>query len=150
MSRIRSRRRFTGYHMAAILVAFFGVIIAVNMVMATVATRTFGGVVVENSYVASQEFNGWLKDARAQAKLGWQPRLGVDAQRRVTLGLNVTGALVTGTAQHPLGWQPDVALRFRADGKAYRSIEALPAGRWIVRVEARRGGETARLVESLS
>ena len=42
-------RRFTGYHMTAILLAFFGIVVAVNLVMATLATRTFGGVVVENS-----------------------------------------------------------------------------------------------------
>src|SRR3546814_8818871 len=53
-------RRFTGWHMTAILIAFFAAVIAVNMLMATVAVRSFGGTVVENSYVASQKFNGWL------------------------------------------------------------------------------------------
>ena len=45
-------RPFTGRHMAAIMVAFFGVVIAVNVYMARLATSTFTGVVVENSYVA--------------------------------------------------------------------------------------------------
>jgi nitrogen fixation protein FixH len=143
-------RRFTGFHMAAILVGFFGVIIAVNAVMATFATRTFGGVVVDNSYVASQSYNHWLKDARAQDALGWKPRLGVDADRRVTLSLAIGGAEVSGYAEHPLGRQADVPLRFTAEGKAYRSNAALPAGRWIVRLVVRRGGKQARLAERLS
>ena len=42
-------KAFTGRHMAAIMVAFFGVIIAVNFTMARFATATFGGRVVENS-----------------------------------------------------------------------------------------------------
>ena len=59
-------RPFTGYHMTAILVAFFGVVIVVNFVMARYAVATFGGTVVDNSYVASQEFNGWLKGLTVQ------------------------------------------------------------------------------------
>ena len=39
------------------MLAFFGVIIAVNVVMATLASTSWTGLVVENSYVASQEFN---------------------------------------------------------------------------------------------
>ena len=54
---------FTGRHITMILVAFFGVVIAVNLVMAHYASSTFGGVVVENSYVASQEYNQWLHEA---------------------------------------------------------------------------------------
>ena len=53
------------------MVAFFGVVIAVNLLMAHYAVSTFSGTVVDNSYVASQEFNGWLGAARAQRALGW-------------------------------------------------------------------------------
>ena len=42
---------FTGRHMAAILVTGFGVVIAVNVLMASLAVGTFGGVVVDNQYV---------------------------------------------------------------------------------------------------
>ena len=53
---------FTGWHMTAILVGFFSTVIAVNVYMAHAAISTFGGTVVDNSYVASQEFNGWRKN----------------------------------------------------------------------------------------
>ena len=67
------RKEFTGRHMAAILVAGFGVVIAVNLMMARFAVSTFGGVVVENSYVASQEFNTWLERAAQSRAIGWEP-----------------------------------------------------------------------------
>ena len=137
---------FSGRHMTAILIAFFGVIIAVNFTMAMFATRTFGGVVVENSYVASQKYNGWLDAARKQDKLGWtiEPRL--DEQRRVTVSVNVAGIEVSGFARHPLGREADVPLTF-ADR---RSVQKLPQGRWVVHLLVRRGGDEARLIEVLS
>ena len=149
-------RRFTGRRMAAILIAFFGVVIAVNLTMATFATRTFGGTVVDNSYVASQKFNGWLEAARAQEKLGWTSAATLDADRRVLLMIDdgatpLAGATVTAVARHPLGRAGDVALRFAptSDG-GYVSDRALPAGRWQVHLLVRRGGDEARLVETLS
>ena len=101
-------RRFTGRHMAVVICTFFGVVIAVNLLMATLATRTFGGTVVDNSYVASQKFNGWLAEARAQQALGWQEEVWLDDSRRaeVTISMGgrpLDGSAITGSARHPLG-----------------------------------------------
>lgn len=139
--------KFTGWHMLATMVAFFGVVIAVNVTMMQIARGTFGGIVVENSYVASQEFNGWLDAARAQEELGWEVTSGLDADRKVTLG--VTGApetlAVTAMARHPLGRQPDQALTFhRAGPGRYVSTTALPAGRWTLRLQLASGSSTWR------
>ncbi len=68
-------KEFTGRHMLGIMVAFFSVIIAVNVLMATLANTSWTGLVVKNTYVASQEFNRKAQEGRAQAELGWQPRL---------------------------------------------------------------------------
>ena len=63
-----SQRQFTGRHALAVFVGAFGVIILVNIAMAFFAVRSFPGLEVKNSYVASQEF-----DARRQAqeRLNW-------------------------------------------------------------------------------
>lgn len=149
-------RRFTGRHMLAIMIAFFGVVIAVNFTMATLAEVTFGGTVVDNSYVASQRFNTWLRDARAQESLGWRTALGVDGQRRVTIAARdgagpLLGAEVHAMARHPVGAAPDMIFAFRPAGDGlYVSEMALPPGRWLVQVEIRRGGDSKRLIESLS
>lgn len=67
----RKQFRFTGTHMLATMIVFFGVIVAVNFTMATLASRSWTGLVVKNSYVASQQFNQHLEQARQQEKLAW-------------------------------------------------------------------------------
>lgn len=142
-------RRFTGRHMTAILVAFFALVISVNVLMATVAVGSFGGTVVDNSYVASQKFNGWLAEARAQKRLGWRDSVTLDATRHVRMSLNVEGAGMTALAQHPLGRAADVPLRFHeAEPGLYVSDSALPPGRWQVRFDIRhQAGEERMLRE---
>ena len=61
---------FTGRHMLLVMVAFFGVTITVNLVLAFFATSSWTGLIVKNSYVASQEYNEKLAEARAQDALG--------------------------------------------------------------------------------
>ena len=48
---------FTGWHMFTIICMFFGTIITVNMILAFNAGSTWTGLVVKNTYVASQIFN---------------------------------------------------------------------------------------------
>ncbi len=136
-------KRVTGWHMTAILLAFFGVVVAVNLTMATLATRTFGGVVVENSYVASQKYNGWLAAARKQDRLGWtvEPRL--DAGRHVVVKVSKDGTRLSGFARHPLGREADVPLTFDS---AMRSTRPLPDGRWALHLLVRDGPDEARLI----
>lgn len=143
-------RSFTGWHMTAILVSFFAVVIAVNVLMATFAVRSFGGTVVENSYVASQKFNGWLAQARAQEKLGWRDEVTLDTARHVRMTLNVHGARMSAVAQHPLGRSPDIALHLHeAEPGLYVSDRALPAGRWQVRFEIRHDGGEEHLLREV-
>ena len=146
-----TRAPFTGRHMAALMVGFFAVVIAVNISMARLASGTFGGTVVDNSYVASQQFNGWLAAARAQARLGWATPVSLDAARRVRLGVPGPGFAATGTARHPLGRAPDVPLSCRADGPGRLvATTPLPAGRWQVDIHVQRGGQHKRLLEELA
>ncbi|SOC10175.1 FixH family protein [Rhodobacter maris] len=58
----------TGRKVLAMFVGFFGLIIAVNVTMAYNAIKTFPGLEVANSYVASQTFD---IDRDAQERLGW-------------------------------------------------------------------------------
>ena len=148
-------RPFTGYHMLAWIMGFFLVVIGVNAVMATIAERSFTGVVVENSYVASQHFNRWLAEAKAQDRLGWNAVIGhQDTQITVTLTgpeALIRNATLTGDAIHPLGHLPDRAIHFiRAENGGFVSRERLPHGRWRVRVTAEHAGQRASYVEELS
>lgn len=134
---------FTGRHFTLIMVGFFGVVMAVNFVMAGYASSTFGGVVVDNSYVASQRFNDWLDQARVQSELGWSAKASRLADGRVVLtffGTPEAGLTVAAVARHPLGRMPDAALTFvrKADG-GFVSAAPLPPGRWRLRVSAQAG-----------
>jgi nitrogen fixation protein FixH len=139
--------KFTGRHMAFILIGFFGIVMAVNFTMARYASSTFGGTVVDNSYVASQKFNGWLAEARKERALGWSIAATHGANGRVIATLHgledvSDAANITATARHPLGLQPDVQLTFRQIGPGtYESVQPLPTGRWTLHVRANREGQ---------
>lgn len=145
-------KRFTGWHMTGILVVFFGLVAAVNFTMASYASSTFGGTVVENSYVASQEFNDWLDAAEASEALGWEAVTTWRPDGRLVLATSgAPDALsVTAEARHPLGRTPDRMLSFTriAEGR-YLSDEALPAGRWTLRLDLTDGTDRWRREEAL-
>lgn len=146
---MRKTRRFTGYHATAIIVAFFAVVIAVNTLMATYAVGTFGGVVVENSYVASQKFNGWLKEAHTEQELGWSvsiPAVGEDGHVTVRAddarSQPIRNAKVSIEAEHPLGRAPEQTLTFEElQPGTYRSVQPLPAGRWKIWLRVAHDGQ---------
>lgn len=137
-------RGFTGKHMAALLVAGFGVVIAVNLLMATLAVGGFSGVVVDNSYVASQNFNGWLREARHQQALGWTavPQRLSDGRVVIATTGVPTGAMVSASLRRPLGQRETTALSF-SQGQTGRflSREVIGPGRWIVRLTIAAGGK---------
>lgn len=150
------RQEFTGRHMAVILIGFFGLVIGVNVTMAVFASSTFGGTVVDNSYVASQKFNGWIEKGRTQAALGWTmtpERLG---DGRVALVLEgpqgaLTGAGIEVLARHPLGRVPETPMSFHevTPGR-YVSNAPLAVGRWQLHVAARHSGEAVDRIVPLS
>jgi len=143
----RRRRPFTGWHMFAILFAGFGVVVAVNFAMAHYALSTFGGEVVENSYVASQDFNRWLDEAAREKALGWKLTAIRRADGKVEVALAGVPAYPTvkAEARHPLGKFGDIALTFRPDGKGHLvSRETLPDDRWTLRFDVEAGGHRLR------
>jgi nitrogen fixation protein FixH len=73
MNQTRTEKgEFTGRHMLLLAVGFFGVVIAVNVLMAVVASSSWTGLVVDNSYVASQQFEDKRIAHEAQRAAGWQ------------------------------------------------------------------------------
>jgi len=143
-------RHFSGFHMLALIVGFFAVVVGVNMVMATFAVRTFGGTVVDNSYVASQKFNRWLDEAQAQEALAWNLTAAREGDRAVILLPGLPDATMKATAIHPLGRAPSIVLHFQqvTPGK-FRSAEMLPAGRWRLEIGVQQGVRTKNFVSEV-
>lgn len=141
-------RQFTGWHMTAILVFGFGVIVAVNLLMATLATRSFGGVVVENSYVASQNFNAWLAQARADNALGWTATVSRSGDGRLLVETSGApdGMQAVAELRRPLGRAQTITLPLLSNGiGGFRSRDPLPEGHWLVRLTLRHGADQMRL-----
>ncbi|MCF6320609.1 MAG: FixH family protein [Rhizobiaceae bacterium] len=65
-------RKLTGYHVLAMVLAFFAVIITANFSLAWFATKSWTGLVVKNSYVESQQYNDKIAAAARQKARGWQ------------------------------------------------------------------------------
>ena len=143
-------RPFTGWHMTAILVGFFVIVMAVNFAMARFALSSFGGTVVDNSYVASQHYNELLAKAEAQDRLGWQPSVWLDRTRHVRVTLARQDAKLPiesakAMIHHPLGRLPSQALVMVGDGQGGMiSTRMLPQGRWRVELSVAHGGDEAR------
>lgn len=131
---------FTGRHFSVIIVAFFAVVVGVNFLMAYIASSTFGGVVVENSYVAGQHFNRWLDQAEQDKALGWKAEASRQPDNRIAImliGAPTSGITLRVVARHPLGRMADRTLRFAPAGAGrFVSEQPLPAGRWRLRMEA--------------
>ena len=90
----------TGWHFLGMMVSFFGVIVIVNMVFVTRALNAFSGLVVKNSYVASQHYNEKIAQSEKQKKLGWNLDLlvnnqGVDFVLKDKISMPIEKKLVT-------------------------------------------------------
>lgn len=135
---------FTGKHMLGVMVAGFGIVAAVNFYMASLAVGGFHGIVVENSYVASQKFNDWIDAANADEALGWEAQAVRDEEGHVLLITSGVpgGATVTAELRRPLGEHEYASLTFtqQPDG-SYLSTEPVSAGRWTVRLSIKADGQ---------
>lgn len=139
-------REFTGLHMAIVMVAGFGIVIAVNLYMAVMATSTFNGLTAKNGYVASIDFAQDQKNIARAAELGWEIDV---AAERDHVGLAIDDAAgeplvarVSGTVEPPTGGNEARPLEFTAIGTGrYRAPIDLAPGRWVIRTELEHGGE---------
>ena len=138
---------FTGWHMLAIMLAFFGTIITVNFTMAYFATSTWSGLVVKNTYVASQEFNGKTAAIKEMLATGIAGDLSVDAKGmryRLTLPNNVpvVADSVLAHFKRPVGEHEDFELVMTPAGNGlYLAETAVLPGSWIVEIKATQDGK---------
>ncbi|MDO8882094.1 MAG: FixH family protein [Pseudotabrizicola sp.] len=132
---------FTGRKMAITMVSFFGVIIAVNFLMAYKAVSTFPGLEVKNSYVASQQFD---TIRAAQKDLGWTMTPDYDnAEGRLYLAFtdaNGQPAMLTDLSvlvgRSTIARDDQTPEFVNAAGLWTAPINLEP-GKWLLRVDAR-------------
>ncbi|APG84807.1 FixH family protein [Sinorhizobium americanum] len=140
------QRGFTGWHMAAVMALFFGTIISVNFVMAWNASRSWSGLVVENTYIASQQFNGKMAEARSFQANGLAGRLRAEpgAIRYVLTRKGEPAQQidrVVAVFKRPVEQHEDLQVEFDRQGQgAFLATKRLKPGQWIADLTAISGG----------
>ncbi len=129
-------RPLTGKKVLLIAVAAFAVVIAANLAMLFAATGTFPGLVVKNSYVASQ---GWDRKTHAQRALGWKAVASYgDGALQVVMtgrdGAPVTGLSVVAVVGRPASAREDVRLELAEEAEGYAAPLVLAPGMWRVAI----------------
>ena len=140
--------RLKGVHVLAMMVAFFAVIIAVNMVFLTFAVRSFPGEHEEKSYMQGLNYNDRLAARERQEALGWvveidEARLqGTDATIVLAFKSNSGEPIfdldVAATLERAVDDDADIQLAFeRMQPGAYRAVAANAGpGQWRLKGNA--------------
>ncbi|WP_138935882.1 FixH family protein [Roseovarius arcticus] len=136
-------REITGRHVFAGFALAFGIIIAVNLTLAFNAVRTFPGLEVGNSYVASQSFDA---DRDAQEALEWDVSANIagDTLRLIIMrdGIAQAPAIEQATFGRATSVARDQELVLTFDGTAFTAPVMAGAGNWNLRLKARAGDGT--------
>lgn len=139
--------RFTGWHMAGVLALFFGVTIFVNVILAIFASGSWTGLVVKNSYVASQHYNERIANDEWQASLGWVDSFTYDD---ATVSLTVTDAAgrplaidsVTAVLRRPAAEQQDHTIQLvRSAPERFDLRHPLATGLWAADIRIKQAGQ---------
>jgi nitrogen fixation protein FixH len=148
-----SAAKLSGGTVLASLIAFFGVVIGVNVVMMTLAISTMPGLEVESPYIAGLKYNAEISAAREQAGRGWRMTSHVDrdaggravvsVEARDRNGAPLTGLALTVRLARPTDKRADriVVLTERAGGSYRGEASDVVEGLWDVEFDADRGAE---------
>jgi nitrogen fixation protein FixH len=152
LAKQKQARILTGRHVLQWLVAFFGIVFAVNGVLVRAAISTFGGVETLSSYRAGLQFEQEVGLVQRQDALHWQvtgklarDSAGVavlDVTARDAQGAPLSGLTADARLAHPADDRLDrvIAVRSVAGGVFHGAAQAQP-GQWELIVELYRGDQ---------
>lgn len=128
----------TGRKVFIFTASAFALIIGVNLYMARQAVSTFPGLVTEDSYNRSQEFN---VSRAAQEALGWTVEATIeDGELRLTMadanGLFVDPAELEVSVGRPTHMRDDFVPEFALKGAVLSMPVDLAPGNWTVTINA--------------
>jgi nitrogen fixation protein FixH len=148
-----SGRPLTGRTVLFSILAFFGVIIAVNVTMMTLAIETLPGTDVDNPYRVGLAYNDEISAARAQAARGWQVaarvvrqsdgRSSIRVEARDAAGAPLKGLAFSAQLVRPTDRRADhaVALAEREAGVYGGAIDGVAPGQWDLIIQGERDSE---------
>src|SRR5262249_26244943 len=148
-----SPKPLTGRKVLAMLIAFFGVVIGVNVTMMKLATLTLPGTEVDSAYAASLAYEKEIAAAREQDARNWQvaAHLARDANGGPALevgardgnGRAFTRCRFTSRLERPTDRRADQAIELsEAGGGRYRGNgSAIGPGQWDLVLESEAKGQ---------
>ena len=145
-----SPRPLTGRAVFFLLVAFFGVVIGVNLVMMRFAIKTLPGTEVDSAYSASLAYEKEIAAAREQNRRNWKIDAHVQrdangdatlqVEARDTSGRPMSGLKFQGRLERPADKRADQPVTLAETGIGiYRgTASAIAAGQWdlVLQVDA--------------
>jgi len=139
MNTVQTERPLTGWHVLAMFVGGFTIIISVNIALAVSAVKTFPGKETDSSYVAAQNFD---TDRAAQEALGWAVQTDLTETALRLAVQNAGGAVVkpeiiTATLGRATTVADDITPEFQWDGRAWTALVTAGPGNWNLRIEMR-------------
>jgi nitrogen fixation protein FixH len=150
-----SEKPLTGRVVLIYLIAFFAVVVGVNMTMMKLAVDTLSGTEVDSAYRASLAYNAQISAAHEQDARGWRVTVHVDhapgahasvrIEARDKTGEPVTGAAFSAQFARPTDKKADrrIALVEREAGIYRGEAPDIASGQWDLVIEAT--GATERL-----
>ncbi len=148
----KSEFRLTGLHVLLMLVAFFGIVASVNVVMIRFALKTHSGEVTAHPYEKGLAYNAAIREAREQEARGWKVdgKVTRNAEGKAQFEVSAqdaAGAALTGLKVHALLAGPadvkrdhPVELIETAPG-VYRGAASAQPGAWLLDLTAARDGK---------
>jgi len=146
-------RPLTGRAVLIWLLAFFGVVIGVNLLMAKLAIDTMPGTEVGSAYQVGNAYNAEISAARDQEARRWQVgghlgrrgdgRAIIEVEARDGDGLPVSGLAFSAQIGRPVDRRDDQKLILTEHGAGIYSSDAadLAPGQWDLVLEADRGSQ---------
>ena len=149
----KSNFRLTGWKVFFIIASFFGVIMAVNFVMAYYAIHTFSGMQTEKPYESGLAFNRAISEAKIQASRGWNVDVRMERAADGSVGMKVTlndaasqpldNLIIKAALRSPIDSKRDHLLSLVSEGQGkYSGVTSAEAGQWDVAIVAEIDGAT--------
>jgi nitrogen fixation protein FixH len=142
-----------GWHVLAVLIGFFGVVIAVNAYFITVALQSAPGEYQKKSYLQGLRYNEVIAAREAQAAEGWsavlETRNGGGGAYEIAIsmkdksGAALNSLKLSGTLRRPAksDWDHELAFERSADGVYVARLTGVADGQWRLDFDAS-GGAT--------
>src|SRR4051812_9699108 len=142
----------TGRTVLVMLVAFFGVVIGVNVIMMRLAIQTLPGTEVDSAYSASLAYEREIAAAHDQNARNWKvdAHIGRDSGGGATVqveardknGMPMSGLKFQGRFERPTDRRADqpIALAEVGTGMYRGNAVVIPSGQWDLVLEGEAGG----------